>query len=68
MRRERDVRRFRRVHIVRGIRLAGKSDVCAPPVTYRTVLRLFSLFILPRVMEANITSDYCFRIRIDSNK
>lgn len=29
-RRERDVRRFRRVHIVRGIRLADKPDVCAP--------------------------------------
>lgn len=61
-RRERDVRRFRHVHIVRGIRLAGKLDVCASLVTYPTVLSTlssrFSLSpILPRfieqVMEAN---------------
>lgn len=46
-RRERDVRRFRRVHIVRGIRLAGEPDVCAPPVTYRSVLRLLLLRFSP---------------------
>jgi len=53
-RRERDVRRFRHVHIVRGIRLADKLDVCASLVTYCTVLSTLPflfLFILPRSIE-----------------
>lgn len=41
-RRERDVRRFRHVHIVRGIRLADKLDVCASLVMYRAVLSTLS--------------------------
>lgn len=52
-RRERDVRRFRHVHIVRGTRLAGKLDVCALLVTYRTVLSTLSFFYLATVYRAN---------------
>lgn len=68
-RRKRDVRRFRRVHIVRGIRLTGKPDVCASLVTYRTVLGALSLlflFILPRSIEQVIEANTIYDIKCDT--